>query len=180
MSYTSNKAKGLSGSKHIAHSAATGSDGERRFYDSCKSKKLDIKKTSAKDDIHKHTDFIVDGKSFDVKGLKKSHNEGNILIELRNVQGKSGWCNKSGVPEWVAFDFGLFFVCVSNSDLYDLACDLCDLKDKVSSVGAAMYKGYTRKDRKDLMTVVSLSDVIKGCDHWLLPYKAFHSPMELL
>ena len=69
---------------------------------------------------------------------------------------------------------------MSNSDLYELACDLCDLKDKVSSIGAAMYKGYTRKDRKDLMTVVSLSDVIKGCDHWFLPYKDFHHPMELL
>ena len=52
MSYISNKAKGLSGAKHIAHSTATGSDGERRFYDSCKSKKLDIKKTPAKDDMH--------------------------------------------------------------------------------------------------------------------------------
>ena len=170
----------MSGAGHIHHSLSTGADGERRFYDSCKSAKIDIKKTPKKDDIHKHTDFLVNGRGFDVKGLKKSQKQGNILIELKNVQGKSGWCNNSGDPEWIAFDFGIFFLCVNNKDLYNLSIDVCDLKDKVKSIDKALYKGYTRRDRKDLMTVVKLSDVLCNCDHWILTYQPYHQPMDLL
>lgn len=180
MPHISNKAKSLSGQKHINHSINTGSDGERRFYDSCKSSGFDIKKTNAKKDIFNHTDFIVDGKSFDVKGLKKSQKEGNILLELKNVQGKSGWCNNTGDPQWVAFDFSVFFLCVNNENLYDLSLDICDLKDAVKKIDEALYKGYTRRNRKDLMTIVKLSDVLCNCEHWFLPYQPFHHPMELL
>ena len=37
-----------------------------------------------------------------------------------------------------------------------------------------------RKDRKDLMTVVTLFDVLNTCEHWFLPYQEHRSPMELL
>ena len=89
----SKKAQNLSSASHIHKSLQAGQDGERRFYDSCKAANIDIKKTSPKDDIYNHLDFFVDGKSFDVKGIKDSHRNGNLLLELKNVQGKVGWCN---------------------------------------------------------------------------------------
>lgn len=179
MSYISNKAKRLSSGGHIAKSLEIGGSGERRFYDSCLFKGLDIKKTSSKDDIN-HVDFFVDGVTFDVKGLKNSHRNGLILLELKNVQGKLGWCNSSGSPEFIAFDFGLFFLCVKNSDLFSLSKECCDLDDLVSSASDCYHRGYSRINRDDLMTMVSLNEVFVSCEHWILPYEECRSPMQLL
>tara|TARA_R110000803_G_scaffold98590_1_gene166685 strand:+ start:454 stop:993 length:540 start_codon:yes stop_codon:yes gene_type:complete len=179
MSYISNKAKGLSSSGHIAKSFEVGNSGERRFYDSCQFKGLKIKKTSSKEDM-KHVDFIVDGASFDVKGLKNSHKKGLLLLELKNVQGKLGWCNDSGSPEFIAFDFGLFFLCVKNLDLFNLTKECCDLDNRVDSAGECFHKGYSRRGREDLMTMVSINEAFASCEHWILPYEEFRSPMKLL
>lgn len=179
MANISNKARGLSSFRHIQQSQKTGDDGERRFYDSCKAAGFDIKKTTAQKDM-KHIDFMVNGKSFDVKGIKKSHKNGEILIELKNVRGDMGWCNNKNSPEYVAFDFGAFFLCVCNSDMYAMVMDLCDLKSKVLTIEEALYKGYQRKDRSDLMTLVKLQDVLNNCGHEFIPYQDYHQPMELI
>jgi hypothetical protein len=174
----SNNAKQLSSKSHIKKSWNLGEGGQQKYYQSCKAANLDVKKTSKQQDLN-HIDFFVDGKSVDVKGLKDTHREGKILIELKNVQGQDGWCSKSG-PEWIAFDFGAFFLHVKNSELLKLVDKKCNLKDKVSHVNDALYKSYTRKNRKDVMTVVNLSDVIKECEHWYLPNREWNFPMELL
>ena len=176
----SNKAKGMSSFKHIQKSQDTGESGERRFYDSCRAAEKDIKKTKKGDDMHRHTDFLVDGVSFDVKGLKQSQSEGRVILEVLNVQGKMGWCNHKKKPEWIAFDFGGFFLCARNEDLYDITQDFCQLKDTVPNIKDSLYKGYTRKNRKDLMTTVLLHDVLDDCEHWFLPYKQYRAPMQLL
>ena len=136
----SNKAKGMSSFRHIQKSQDTGESGERRFYDSCRAAGKDIKKTKKGDDMHKHTDFIVDGVSFDVKGLKQSQTEGRIILEVLNVQGNMGWCNDKEKPQWVAFDFGAFFLCVRNTHLRELVENKCDWTDEVSRVNDALYK----------------------------------------
>jgi hypothetical protein len=179
MANISNKAKGLSSIQHIKQSHKTGDEGERRFYDSCKAAGLSVKKTNAKKDM-KHIDFIVDGKSFDVKGLKKSHRNGEILVELKNVNGKTGWCNKNNTPEYIAFDFGAFFLCVYNLDLYNMVLDLCNLKNKVSKIEDCLYKAYQRKDRQDLITLVKLQDVLNTCSHKFIPYQEYRQPMDIL
>jgi len=180
----SNKAKSLSSVGHINQSIKAGTEGQQRFYDSCRELGKDVKKASKADDIANHTDFIVDGQSYDVKGLKKSQKEGNVLLEIKNVQGRMGWCNHELKPEWIAFDFGAFFLCARNTHLRELAENKCDWTDEVSSIENALYKGYTRKNRKDLMTVVTLYDVLNSCEHWFLPYQEYLSqyvsPIELL
>jgi hypothetical protein len=176
----SNKAKSMSSYKHIQKSQSIGQDGERRFYDSCKFANLKIQKTKKNKDINQHTDFIVNEISFDVKGMKDTNKQGNILLELKNVIGNIGWCNDKGLPDWIAFDFGIFFLNVKNSDLFKLTKLKCDLNKKVSSINQALYKGYTRKDRQDVMTLVSLKDVLVNCEHWILPYNEYKEPMDLL
>ena len=175
----SRKAQGMSSAAHIYKSQQTGQSGERRFYDSCKAAKKHIKKTGAATDM-KHIDFVVDGKTYDVKGLKDSTKEGNILLELKNVQGKNGWCNKEETPEWIAFDMGGMFLCAKNKDLYEASVALCDLNDTVNKAKDCLYKGYTRKDRKDLMTMIKIADVLNSCECYFLPYKEYRQPMELL
>lgn len=163
----SNKAKSLSSSYHINKSFHLGSEGQRKYYESCKKAKFDIRKTSKQDDIN-HVDFVVNDKTVDVKGLKVSHRQGNILLEIKNVQGYDGWCSEKG-PEWIAFDFGAFFLNVKNSDLIKAYKKLCDLDSPAKNANDCLYKGYTRKDRKDLMTMITLRDTLNYCEHWFLP-----------
>jgi len=175
----SEKAKKMSSAGHIRQSLKAGEEGQRRFYDSCRAADKVIKKTSEDDDIKNHTDFIVDGVRFDVKGLKQTQKEGKILLEIKNVLGNMGWCNNKDRPSFIAFDYGAFFLCVKNKDLYEVAMT-CDLDDKVDHIKDALYKGYTRKGRKDLMTTIWLYDTLNSCEHWFLPYEEYRSPMELL
>ena len=172
----SDKAKELSSFSHIQRSWNVGENGQRRYYNSCRAAKLSVKRASDAQDM-KHVDFLVEGKTIDVKGLKDTHKMGQILLEIKNVQGRDGWCSKSG-PEWVAFDFGAFFLHVKNLDLVSLVAKKCDLNNIAKRASEALYRGYTRKDRDDLMTVVSLTDVIKMCEHWYLPAREFYEPME--
>lgn len=175
----SNKAINMSSPQHIRHSRFTGEDGQRRYYNSCRAAGLDIKKTKKESDIN-HVDFLLNGETVDVKGMKKTHYKAQVLVELKNVLGNEGWCNNSGSPKWIAFDFGTFFIHVDNKDLFRLVKTRCNFKKKAKKYEDALYVGYTRKDRKDLMTIVSLTDVIKECEHWFLPYSEFHEPFELL
>jgi hypothetical protein len=174
----SNKAKGMSSHAHIKRSWSVGEDGQQKYYQSCKAAGLDVKKATDRQDMQ-HIDFVVDGKTVDVKGLKDTHKQGKILLELKNVQGKDGWCSLSG-PNEISFDFGAFFLHVKNTDLIKLVKKKCDLTKTVSKISDALYKSYSRKDRNDLMTVVSLTDVIKSCEHWYLPNNPYYPPMDLL
>ena len=172
----SNKARNMSSAGHINKSINVGQEGQQRFYDSCRAADKEIKKTGQYDDIKNHTDFVVDGMGFDVKGLKQTQKEGKILLEIKNVQGEMGWCNDLNKPEWIAFDFGAFFLCAKNKDLYNYAIEYCKLNDRVTSIKNALH----RKGREDLMTIIYMSSVLECCEHWFLPYEEYRSPMELL
>lgn len=167
----------MSSPKTIARSLNIGGSAEHRFHDTCKNLGRNIKKASNREDI-KHIDFVVDGKTFDVKGLKKTQQNGLLLLEVKNVQGKDGWASKSG-PEFVAFDFGGFFLSVLNADLIKLIDKKCRLQDAVDHIDKALYMAYTRKGRDDLMTVVKLQDVLNYCWHEFLPYSEYRPAMEI-
>jgi hypothetical protein len=173
----SDKARGLSGSKHVAHTQKLMDESTERYHGSCLSAGLTIKKATKKQDIG-HVDFIINGETVDLKGLKNSTREGKILLEFFNVRGKTGWCNEKGTPLWIAFDLGAFFLHVKNIDLYNLAKEKCDLRDTVTRVDECLYKGYRRKGRKDLMSMVLLKDVLESCEHWFLPYTKYQMPIE--
>ena len=173
----SNRAKSLSGSSHVAHSQKLMDESVERYHHSCLCADLKIKKTGKQQDIG-HVDFIVNGETVDLKGLKNSTREGKILLEFLNVNGKAGWCNEKGIPTWVAFDFGAFFLHVKNADLFNLAKEKCNLRETVYRVNECLYKGYTRKGRKDLMSMVTLQDVLTDCEHWYLPYAKYQLPLE--
>ena len=111
----SDKAKGLSGLSHVAHTKKLMDESTKRYHHSCLSAGLTIKKTGKAQDIG-HVDFVVNGETVDLKGLKNSTREGKILLEFLNVNGKTGWCNENGTPLWIAFDFGAFFLHAKNVD----------------------------------------------------------------
>jgi len=173
----SDKARGLSGSTHVAHTQKLIDESTERYQHSCLSAGLTIKKTGKAQDIG-HVDFVINGETVDLKGLKNSTREGKILLEFLNVNGKTGWCNENGTPLWIAFDFGAFFLHAKNVDLYNLAKEKCNLRETVNRVDECLYKGYRRKGRKDMMSMVLLKDVLDGCEHWFLPYSKYNIPLE--
>lgn len=170
--------KALSSHAHIKKTQAMGENSQRRFYQSCKAAGRDIKKSSKKQDI-KHIDFIVDGKTFDVKGIKPTHKKAMVVLEIKNVQGKEGWCSDKG-PDYIAFDFGLFFVEVCNKKLQNLISKKCDLTNAVSDYKKCLYKSFTRKGRQDLITMVTLVDLVKECGCNFLAYEDWHEEMDSL
>ena len=82
----SDRAKSLSGASHVAHTKKLIDESVERYHHSCLCYDLKIKKTGKQQDIG-HVDFIVNGETVDLKGLKNSTREGKILLEFLNVNG---------------------------------------------------------------------------------------------
>ena len=116
----------------------------------------------------KHIDYHSSFGTIDVKA-KKRLNRGDgkeqdefIWLEFKNVQGKAGWlCGETNV---IAFERDNDFVLVKRKDLLDLALKICDIKHIVHKSTQALYKGYRRKGRRDLISLIKMGDILK-IDH---------------
>ena len=91
----------------------------------------------------------------DVKSIKDPN---TIWIELRNVQGESGWLY--GDASHFAFERQKYFVMVRKDDLISLVHDLTK-NEKVDSPDDCLYKLYSRSKygRKDLLTKIKPEDL---------------------
>ena len=112
-----------------------------------------------------HVDYVSDFGNIDVKARKRVARKDDdvqddlVWLEFKNVQGKFGWLY--GKADWIAFERNEDFVLVKRSDLALMGEKLCDLGDRVSVGRDALYKGYQRRGRKDLLSIVKMSDVLK-------------------
>tara|TARA_R110000868_G_scaffold253987_1_gene510619 strand:- start:84 stop:587 length:504 start_codon:yes stop_codon:yes gene_type:complete len=152
------KIKSLSSNEHIQHSIDTGKNGELNFIKACKLNGIEVIKSSDNQDIYNHIDFFIYGKGIDIKGYKKSHTQGFIIVEFKNVNGYSGSCSKESKCEWIAFQFQSCFWIVRKNELLNY-CRQEVKNEYVESFNDCYKKLYTRKNRKDLMTKLSLSDL---------------------
>lgn len=123
-------------------------------------------KSSARDDIHAHIDFWVDGAGVDVKG---NNLPDEIWVEFKNVKGEPGWI--FGEATFIAFDIPELggFVQVEREELKLYCRDNVDYKDLVPKT-KAYKKGYTRKDREDLITKLCLEDLETLLTFEVIPY----------
>lgn len=136
------------------------------------SKLMDIRnleyRKATRSEQFKHIDYHSSFGTIDVKA-KKRLNRGDgeeqddfIWLEFKNVQGKSGWlCGNTDV---IAFERNNDFVLVKRKHLLDLALKICDINHIVYKSGQALYKGYRRKGRRDLISLIKMSDILK-IDH---------------
>lgn len=154
----SNKAKSISSIAHIEHSIKTGVTGANMFLEACKINSIDVFESTKQEDIYDHIDFWMYGKGVDVKGFKKSHQEGFIIIEFRNVNGYSGSCSADSKAEFIAFQFADCFWMVRKNELLDYCRKNVQI-EYVEEFKDCYKKLYTRKGRKDLMTKLHLSDL---------------------
>lgn len=117
-----------------------------------------------------HVDFYsgVCG-DIDVKARKTLHRKENklqdelIWVEFCNVQGRLGWLH--GAATTIAFERKKDFVLVQREDLLDFALEKCDLNDFTKRSWEAVYKAYTRPNRKDLLSLVRMDDVMRSMKH---------------
>ena len=112
-----------------------------------------------------HVDYVSDCGKIDVKARKRVTRKDSdvqddlVWLEFKNVQGKIGWVY--GKADWIAFEREEDFVLVKRHDLALMGEKICDLGDRVSVGRDALYKGYQRRGRKDLLSIVKMSDVLK-------------------
>lgn len=113
-----------------------------------------------------HIDFKTYFGTIDVKAQKRKHRgaastQNDILwIEHTAVNGKAGWLRAKHL-DILAFEREHCFTLVKRKDLLELVDNLCDLTilDNDGSTNRPLYKGYTRRGRKDLLTIISFSDL---------------------
>jgi hypothetical protein len=122
-------------------------------------------KSSLADD-KQHIDFYWDDKKVDVKGLKKMHHSGFILLEFINVWGGHGWCSKKSKAEYIAFQFPEAFYVFRKNHLRTRALDLCEVFDRSRVLrknwipyDEAKYKWVGRYNAQDVFTYLKFEDV---------------------
>lgn len=107
-------------------------------------------------DVNGHWDVSV---KYDVKGLKRMSrggqlDENNHWIELRNVNGKTGWLY--GRADFFAFETQNYWVCVNKYTLQEFIAErvIKEFTDQPTH-----YKLYRREGRQDMCTLIPTIDL---------------------
>lgn len=134
-------------------------------------------KQSSKQEEFDHIDFHVskDAVKFSVevksrKKIKRNDDKVNddlVWIEFKNVRGMRGWLY--GRADAVAFEREDHFVIVDRKLLARLCERLCDLTKMNTDIKMPLYTGYQRRDRKDVLSLVKMSDITSNIKHVILP-----------
>jgi hypothetical protein len=128
-------------------------------------KKFDPKARKAnREDQYRHIDFHSAFGKIDVKARKKinrrdsEEQEELIWVEFKNVGGREGWL--FGSADLIAFEREKDFLVVKRILLMGLCQSLCNTLKRVEKSGEALYKGYQRAGRKDLISMIKMSDLL--------------------
>lgn len=111
---------------------------------------------------YKHIDWVCSIGSIDVKAMKSVQRSSKvqsdlIWIEFKNNCGDAGWLY--GSQDYIAFECQKQYLLVRRGDLQELAENLCNLDDKVDSAKEALYKSYSRKNRRDIISMIRRDDL---------------------
>ena len=112
----------------------------------------------------RHIDYFSNFGTIDVKAKKKinradaSEQDELVWVEFKNVQGRDGWLR--GQTDIIAFERNNDFILIKRNYLLGMCQVKCDLSKKVTSSRDALYKGYQREGRKDLISIVKMSDIL--------------------
>lgn len=110
-----------------------------------------------------HIDWICSIGTIDVKAIKRISRHGDkepdrIWVEFRHTKGGYGWLY--GKQDFIAFEQNKYYVMVRRSDLAKLAEKLCDQNDYVTKAKDALYKVYNRKNTRDLISMIKITDLL--------------------
>ncbi len=150
--------------KDFKQSWDRGQELERKFYEILKLRDKNAREATRQEQ-YKHIDFFTYFGTIDVKSKKRigrsdvNEQETIVWLEYKNVQGRNGWL--VSCVDILAFERDDDFILVKRKELQQMADELCDLTDMVTKSSEALYKGYTRKGREDLITQVKMKDIMK-------------------
>jgi hypothetical protein len=119
---------------------------------------------STLEEQYKHFDYVTERGTIDVKARKRvnrsdsSEQDELVWLEFKNTAGDRGWLASD--VDYIAFERQDDFVLIKRAYLYEMASKKCDLDDKVNRGSDALYKGYTRNGRSDLLSIVKMSDIL--------------------
>ena len=136
---------------------------EDEFFELVKMRDPNARRATPKEQ-YRHIDFVTYFGTIDVKSKKRigradgDEQDTIVWLEYKNVQGKEGWLVSE--VDILAFERDDDFILVRRSILHDMANSLCNLKDMVDKTSDALYKGYTRRGREDLITQVKMRDIM--------------------
>jgi hypothetical protein len=147
-----------------------GESAEKIFEGLAKEKKLNPIAATRKQQIT-HIDFILTAKNgskyfVDVKARKRSARNNSkisddlIWIEFKNVAGNNGWLY--GSADYIAFERENDFVIVSRLNLVTLCERIVNLNSFTKDPKDALYKLYTRTDRKDKICMIKMEDILNN------------------
>lgn len=151
------------------HQFEDGDRAENRFKEICIKNGYSIKESSFNENVQKHIDVYIQKKirwfGVDIKAKKRiSRNNPTpqskyIWIEFKNVNGRVGWIY--GKADYVAFELDEGFILVKRKELALFAEKTVDFNSVVNKAEEAIYKIYTRKDKKDQISLILSSDLYK-------------------
>jgi hypothetical protein len=137
---------------------------EKEFTKLLKKRDPNYKKANRENQF-RHIDYHTSFGTIDVKAQKRiSRSDSNeqdelVWVEFLNVQGRNGWL-KSAV-DIIAFERENDFVLVKRNYLLGMAKVKCNIEDKVTNSSDALYKGYQRAGRKDLISIIKMEDILE-------------------
>lgn len=110
-----------------------------------------------------HIDWVCSAGTVDVKAMKRKSRTGGksedfIWIEFKNNTGDKGWLY--GQQDFLAFERALDYIVVRRCHLQELAEKLCRFDNMVQDSCNALYKGYSRHNRDDLLSMIRMSDLL--------------------
>ena len=112
----------------------------------------------------RHIDYFTSFGTIDVKAKKKinrsdsSEQDQLVWVEFKNVQGRDGWLR--GQTDIIAFERDEDFILIKRNYLLGMCQVKCDFSKRVTNSREALYKGYQREGRKDLISIVKMSDIL--------------------
>lgn len=137
-----------------------------------------------------HIDFLIKNPitnevvTVDVKAPKSICRGGAInnqilWVEFKNVIGKSGWLYGSNgyiafhhsfhIPKYNSLYFGSnysdYFIVVKTDDFAKFCENICN-KGIAKSAEDAMYKRYTRRGKKDEISMITMQDLYDWGEYW--------------
>jgi len=154
-----------------------GQESENRFIVICENLGIEVTKSKKQQDIVLHIDlFLKRGEgeiSVDYKSQKSKTRGGKKMenqtwIEIQNVQGKHGWLY--GKADYIVFEQQDKYFFAKRSELVKFVEKKVDLSAEPTH-NKTLYGLYTRKDRKDLLTIVYLDEFEDFLDKE--PYKIY-------
>jgi hypothetical protein len=145
-----------------------GDDAEAKFMKVATELGWEVTPSTLEEDRNQHIDFVIQwgdpmgegpavSYSVDVKSRNTAANGEEIWIELRNTLGQAGYLYSN--VDLIAFDMGDRFMLIER-DTLRLWCEENIEKDYVTLAHQAVMKVYTRRGKKDMLSLVPTHKLI--------------------